>query len=488
MKKRLLTALLLLLCTSLLLTACGEGEGPDGSDSDTLPAGAASEEETKPQAPDLSEFDLNGKTFSILYRFGSDSYNVEDVAAEKLTSEPVNDAVYTRNRMMEDNLGIRTSFTPDTDPAGKLRNLSMSGDDDFDAATDRMNTLFPMSSTGAFVNWRSVNAYDPDEVWWDSNADESLSIGNVLFIAVGDCSMKASSCARFIYYNKAICDKYNMPLPYQDVRNGTWTLDTFIGMMSQVAEDLNGDGKMNSYDRFGLLSETNTFFVSGCDVPFTEKDEDGIPVLAFMNERTPDVVDKVNLIMNDKAHTLSYQDASSGRDISGYAHLFEFGRSLFANGQFLFVQNGASEAYMFVDMEDPYGVLPNPKYDAAQPGYHHLMDPFACAWVMPASVKDPEKSAALMSYWCYLSTDTLVEAFYETTIKFKRLNAPEDAEMMDIIRATIRYEISTLDSNNIMNVLAGASSGSGLASSFKRSEKTITRQLENMAKKFEKFQ
>ena len=66
---------------------------------------------------------------------------------------------------------------------------------------------------------------------------------------------------------------------------GTWTMDSFVDMVQTVAYDLNGDGVWDGHDRYGLLSETSTFFISGCDVPFTTKDEDGY-LTVFLRIRT----------------------------------------------------------------------------------------------------------------------------------------------------------------------------------------------------------
>lgn len=231
----------------------------------------------------------------------------------------------------------------------------------------------------------------------------------------------------------------------------------------------------------------HSFFISGCDVPFTTKDEDGYLTVSFVSERTSNVIDKVAELMRDKTHLLSFDAAAKGQDTSGYRHIFDYGRSLFAEDHFLFVQNGAGDANCFVDMRSEYGILPNPKYDTYQERYWHLVDPFACAWAMPSSVKDPDRAAAIMSYWSYLSHDTVVDAFYEITLKYKRLNAPEDSDMLDLIRDSMRYEISTVGDMGITSIVAGTGQGSGLASAYQKRKSVIERKLNEVSKKYARF-
>lgn len=143
--------------------------------------------------------------------------------------------------------------------------------------------------------------------------------------------------------------------------------------------------------------------------------------------------------------------------------------------------------WLFVEMESKYGILPNPKYDVYQDSYYHLMDDNAPAWTMPAAVRDVAKADACMTYWCYLSESTTVPAFYETTVKAKRLDAPEDSEMLDIVLDSIRYEISTVTNLGILDVLTGAASGAGLASNYAKRKSSINSNIKSLIKKYDRL-
>ena len=106
---------------------------------------------------------------------------------------------------------------------------------------------------------------------------------------------------------------------------------------------------------------------------------------------------------------------------------------------------------------------------------------------MPSSVKDPDRAAAIMSYWSYLSHDTVVDAFYEITLTYKRLNAPEDSDMLDLIRDSMRYEISTVWDMGITSIVAGTGQGSGLASAYQKRKSVIERKLNEVSQKYARF-
>lgn len=151
----------------------------------------------------------------------------------------------------------------------------------------------------------------------------------------------------------------------------------------------------------------------------------------------------------------------------------------FATDHFLFVQNGAGEAATFIEMDPGYGVLPNPKFDETQEQYYHLSDPFSCAWAIPGGNSKIEMTDVLLTAWAYNSKE-LVDAYYETTLKHKRYNSPDDSEMLDIIRASVRYEMSMLSDLGISGVISSAYSSGNLMSEYAKAEKRITKLMDKL--------
>ena len=100
-------------------------------------------------------------------------------------------------------------------------------------------------------------------------------------------------------------------------------------------------------------------------------------------------------------------------------------------------------ADQFTSMTDGLGVVPNPKYNADQTRYYHMVDKFSLIWAIPkADNIDLDRLATISDYWAYCSTDTVMESFYEVVTKGKRTQDPTAGENLDIVKSTITYELA----------------------------------------------
>ena len=473
---------ILLLASLLLLSGCGGGQDAETT-ADTTAVQTETEEETIPE-PDLPYTTFEGRSLRFLYANDPGvPYSVKDIWVEGVTGEVVNDAVYERNAAVEEKFNIIIEGNPQN-VRQAVRDMTRkeitAGLTSFDVMAEECNAAYPLALEGLFYNWLDLPHVNFDADWWDGNAAEQLSLRGKLFPMAGDITMQTSACSRMLYINKTMAVNYGMEVPYDDVRAGTWTIDKMLDMVTTVAADLNGDGVMDSYDQFGMLTENPEFFITGCGVVFSEKNDADEPVLTFVNENTITALEKINLLLTDKDHTLSYELTAKGRDTSGFNHIYDFGRSIFAAGQFLFVQNGANAAHQFAEMEDEYGILPNPKLTEAQEDYYHLVDAYAPMLFLPSTLEDPEMVGMCMEYINWLSSLTVKEAFYEITMKKKRANAPDDAEMLDISRQSCRYEITYIYDTGVLGVLRDSYKSGNLMSTWASREKSVNAKLEKL--------
>ena len=82
--------------------AARRGEDPGVTAATLEDTAEVTEETTESDEPELPEVDLNGKEYQFLVRFGSFDYNELWVYVEDMNGEVVNDAVFERNRAVEE--------------------------------------------------------------------------------------------------------------------------------------------------------------------------------------------------------------------------------------------------------------------------------------------------------------------------------------------------------------------------------------------------
>jgi hypothetical protein len=354
-----------------------------------------------------------------------------------------------------------------------------------DVVSDQMTALFPLGAEDALYNWNDLDYVDMENPWWDQNAAKELSILNKLYVAVCNVSLSAFAGARFIYYNKDILQEIDMDVNvYQLVNDNEWTFDSFSSIVKKAGSDLNGHNAMDGNDRYSLMYEHPLYQLVGLGLLLSEKNSDDIPELTCINSTGEKKLSTLTGLLSDRQNVIFCEDAWKGMNTSGYKHNFDWLRGQFVNGHYLFIQNGANVAYQFANMESPYGILPNPKYDENQESYYHLIDIYTCAWGISGCTTHLDMVEMLMEYWAYDSSE-MVEAFFEKTMKGRRTDMPEDAAMLDIVKNTMRYEITHIYDCGVGNMFLEAVKTGNLMSTYAKYEDTIKTRMSALVDAFE---
>jgi hypothetical protein len=216
--------------------------------------------------------------------------------------------------------------------------------------------------------------------------------------------------------------------PYDLVNTGKWTFDKMNEMITQGAYDLDGNGRMNMNDRYGLLTHGENFpalwIAGGCRL--VENDANNIPQIAFTNERFATVWEKaVTLMENDAAYTRDIGFISSG----------------LANGQALFATEVLAFIRSYRENERDFGIVPMPKYDEAQADYQTYVALGTTLMVVGNNIEDPERTGVILEALAAEGYRTLLPAYYETSVKSKYTRDEESIPMLDIAFNTRRYDL-----------------------------------------------
>ena len=118
-------------------------------------------------------------------------------------------------------------------------------------------------------------------------------------------------------------------------------------------------------------------------------------------------------------------------------------KPMFINNQALFLINAIHSAIYLRDMAADFGILPLPKYDENQSGYHTYIYPPPVMCV-PSTNPDLDRTGMILETLCYYSTDTVIKAYYDVLLKTKISRDNNSEKMLDIIFQNRLYSIADI--------------------------------------------
>ena len=438
--KRLL-ALFLAIVMLLPLAACGTATDDPSATGDQS-TDAATEGATD-YFPDVQKTDYEGETFRMIGFNGPGTwYYAESLSNEQGSIHVLNNTIYEMNTMVEDYLGIEIEYEQITSvvTGGEVFDtvqLSISaGDDDY-----QLCILHPYYSYVKFItqnyamDFYDLPDFDIDQPYWNREVMEQLSINDHAFIGLGDfCHYDIN----ILYCNKDMLTNVGREIPYDDVRNGTWTMSDFYAITADLYAD-DGDGKRNNKDTYGFASmwdANGSAFMQGCDIYVATRNEENMFELSLYGERLE--------TMYSDLYTWS-QDEST--------YLWSFGQRNdgnvtidFLNGQSYFTHDKLGTQYL--EAEFALGMLPMPKYDENQPEYCHVN--WGNNIVIPGSVKNKEMVGEALELLSYYSKTLVQQKYYDEVLQLRVSEAPDDRDMVELIYNTVVFDpgIAFCDGNN----------------------------------------
>ena len=251
--------LMLALSICMILTACT----PNSDNQETTDATDEIELATEKLQADLpDDLDFNGETFTFLVTAGfSGYYETLDIYAQEQNGETLNDAVYIRNRNVEEKLNINIAeykMNEGLYSVSDFVNKSvMAGDNSYDAIFGNVLESASMAQSNLIMNLKEVPHIDLDKPWWDKNAENDLSIKNNLYFTTGDIHTMIKACTRLLIFNKKIVQELELGDPYEYVKNDTWTFDVYAKMVKSAYSDVNGNGEFDDEDMYGTIMEVH---------------------------------------------------------------------------------------------------------------------------------------------------------------------------------------------------------------------------------------
>ena len=435
-------ALLLIALLAAQTISCGS----EKTDGETTTGGQLTDgTESSSAADDVSiyefpDFDYGGGEFVILNT--RQEYNFYDsLDFEEATGDSLDDAIYDRNRALEERFNFKFVINNEylyQDASTHLQNMIMANDDVYDAAFLRDIWMQNLLTSGMCMDMQNLAGFNFDEPWWDSQAIEDTRFGEsqAIYYAFSDISLVDFEGTVVIFFNENMMSDLNLDMPYDSVRDGTWTWDKLNELMTAGA-NLNGDASFtwdkNASAVYGLVGYQHTMdsLIVGAGENFFVKDETGTPKLATEGNRFFDVVDNMVNMLTAEGKYLFLNNNTDPMD--HYEAAFKNRRALMMTAQI-------KAANTYRDMEDSYGILPIPKYDESQQSYRCIRS-YTYPLSIPVTNVEADSAAIILDAMAYMTYTDVMDDFYSGRISMKALRNDDSIEMLEIIRGSRYYDI-----------------------------------------------
>ncbi len=384
---------------------------------------------------ELGKVDWGGKELGVLVfnRF-SGEIKAEDGVVDSTggSSQVLNDAVYTRNNLLEAECGLQLKWViKDADPLTQaISTEAATPTGDFYLIDYRLRNTAQAATSGYLRDFIGMGI-DLDKSWWDSGTAD-FALNKKVYFMCGDVNYADDNYTYVLFFNKKMRESYAQTVsdPYQTVRDWEWTLDYFNQIIKGISYD-NGDGKWDENDTYGFVTTWefgNTFFI-GSDLRYIINDRTmESPELALdasSMTRALKALDTSKQIFNDANATYM---SPAGRETLGIS-CFKSGRAMFLSEIALNLQS------LNAEMTGDYGVLPVPKYDKAQKYYRTWTHDWGSCLSITSSVSNDfaQQLGKTVQYYAIFSQQEVKPAYYNIMLTSRNVRDEESGEMLDLI-------------------------------------------------------
>ncbi|MCL1792836.1 MAG: extracellular solute-binding protein [Oscillospiraceae bacterium] len=365
-----------------------------------------------------------------------------DTGQEEENGDPLNDANYKRNRLVEDGLGVEIEEILVSGPEAKAKKAIQANTDDYDVVFTDSSQAGIIASQGMYLDLYELPGLNLDKPYWNQKANESVELLGKLYFTTSDANIITNDAIWLLYFNKKIQQDLGLGNPYALVREGKWTVDAFYSMARESARDLDGDGRWTVADQWGISTHGLGFlaFFECQEEKLVRLDEKGEPYLVNPNEKF------VNAFIN--AHRLMEKENGVFLDAQGsypgQTSDLNHAKKTFMADMSLFCAEVLAHARVFREMTADFGLLPHPKYDENQKNYYTFMIDTVPAFGIPITAAESERSAAFMDAFTAVSNEVLIPAYYKISLEGKFTRDEDSIEMLDIIRDGRVFDLAVL--------------------------------------------
>lgn len=431
---------------------------------------------------------FNDETFVFLSREdGVGAWTILDAYAESMKGEILNDTIYERNNKVTDDCGVIINQVLSRDIISEVKNSVQSGSCDYDAVIANSEMNVDLAASSCLYDMNEMPEINFDNSWWDKAANENLSLFGKQFYAISDMNVMAFDATWITMANIEVLDNLGIKIDeiYDTVRRGEWTLDRYREVSDMNCYDYNNNSKTDSEDLYGTVMQGHGAdgFIIGCGIKFIDRQDDGTISLVPLNETYVNIFDKISSIVNKKKAFNSHD--SSQNDM--YSRDTEYGQVIFSENRAIFFTETLQCVRRLREMETSFGIIPMPKADEKQENYISMVHWWATSMLsVPLNAPDTYKTAVVLEYMSWLSSETVKPVYYDIVIRDKYFRDETSSEMLDYAMQERVIDLGHIllgDSTIISKIRSMLYDGdSSYASTYASNEKSVNKMVERKFK------
>ena len=466
----------LLLAAMLLTVSCGtdqKNEADKTSDS----TDSVVESTADPLYAELPEGDFGGETFKFLGE-NMTTWAIVELCSDEIDGDLINDTMYDLDRRVEEKLNIKIKADYRA-RSGELRDFVntavMSGEDEYDVYDIPSHIAAGLILKDSFRDISDLEGISKDKPWWDENIRDTLTFNGKCYSLLGDVSLMLGETHLVMFLNKELSDSIGLEDHYALVREGKFTLDRLGEDVREAALDLNGNGKTDFEDRFGVCTSARimSYLMISGEEPIIGTDDNGLPSFSGLSEKGIDMFMKIKNYMFDKTSSLV-----EGSSLIPSEKIWQ---SPFVEGRSLYLFEPLGYTKLMRDVAFDFAVLPMPKYDESQEEYlTPILQYVHTMYVTKVNTRTKLIGATLENLSAE-SYRTLRPAYFESVLDNKRVRDEESKEMLDtIFENRVLSPVTVFDWGGLSSLLnqKGQASNADIASSVARVTSKIQSEIE----------
>ncbi|WP_028610148.1 ABC transporter substrate-binding protein [Paenibacillus harenae] len=424
---RVVWFLMAVLILSLVASACTSGGGGSEGNANTEEGQNNVEQATHSPEPSVEApaddgappaQDLGG------YKFVVADNNANRWFPQEGSSDLAN-AVIDRIKWVEETYNVKIELRKHSEE--EFSNAVLAGDKYADII------IAPTWELGRHINGKRILDMNTipklkldNDYWKEFNTSNLLTYDNRTFGVAAPFANQGDE-VWVLAFNKSIMEELGLENPYELVKNKQWTFEKMLEMEQAAKRDLNGDGVMDSNDRYGLATGHDwdigvaLYLASGNKI--IDVAADGKMTYAV---NTPQAYETIEMIKKLAKPGDTFFPKKEGEDMDAYVKAFVEGKALF-----LAYSRGRGVIDPIYEMESDFGFVPMPMGNNTDQ-YLSWVSHDAPSMAVPVTNKELDKTGLILEALAWKAQEE--EKIRMDEIAFTQLRDDESVEILNELK------------------------------------------------------